>query len=107
MKILIKQLEFECIIGLLEKERHTPQRVILDISISLDEENMVVDYAKSATLVEKIYKKEKFFTVEESLLRVCATLKEKYPKIQGISIQILKPDIMKNCRVGAKYRIKY
>lgn len=107
MTILIESLEFDCIIGLLKKERVETQKVILDVAIGLKEKKMVVDYAKVALLLEKTYKKKKFFTLEESLLHVSKILKKKYPQIKKISIKIIKPNIMENCRVGAKYAIKY
>lgn len=107
MKILVESLEFECIIGLLDKERKMPQKVIIDIKLRLDADKMVVDYAKVAMLVETLYKKERFFTIEKSLLHVSQALKEQYPQIKALSIKTIKPNILSNCRVGAEYSIKY
>lgn len=107
MKILVENLEFECIIGLLDQEREMPQKVIVDIKIDTNEQTMCVDYAKVAKLVEGTYKKEEFLTIENSLLHVSKVLKEKFPKIKTLSIKTIKPNILPNCRVGAEYSINY
>ncbi len=106
MKVLIKDLTFKCIIGLLDFEREKAQRVILDLSLHVDDDDFL-DYAKVAKFVEKVYKKEKFFKLETSLLHVSELLKKKFPQIRGIKIKIIKPNILSKCRVGAVYEKRY
>ncbi|PID48158.1 MAG: dihydroneopterin aldolase [Proteobacteria bacterium] len=106
MKVLVEGLSFKCIIGLLDFERKRVQRVILDVGLVVKDDDFV-DYAKVARLIKKTYKKEKFFKVEDSLLRVSEVLKKKFPQIQRIKIKIIKPDILSKCRVGAVYKKRY
>lgn len=107
MKIFVENLTFKCIIGLLKKERKTPQKVILDMGLTIQKEKMAIDYAQVATFVEHSYKKSKYFTVEDSLVDICGKLKAKFPQIKQIKIKITKPKILKNCRVGAVLEKKY
>ncbi len=104
MKILIKNLRFFCIIGILKQERKQKQEIRLDISIKADG---FVDYAKVAKSVEKLYKKEKFLLVEDALEKTVSKLKLKFPHIKQIKIKILKTQILENCHVGAKINKKY
>lgn len=107
MEILIENLTFECIIGVLKRERDTPQEVRLDLCLHVKEKEMYIDYAKVASLVEKTYKQQCFFTVEESLEYLCDVLKAKYSKLSKICIKIIKPQALKNCGVGARLEKKY
>lgn len=105
MKVLIEELEFKCIIGLLKRERKKTQKVLLDICLHVNDG--FVDYSKVVKIVKKVYKKEKFLTVEESLLHVNGVLKEKFPQIEYIKIKIIKPNIISKCRVGAEFEKRY
>ena len=51
MKILIEKLTFECIIGILDFERITPQEVLIDISFKYKYKNSssFIDYSKVAS----------------------------------------------------------
>ena len=53
MQIIIKDLTFETIVGILEKERHTPQRVILHVKLdyTYEAENFI-DYSKVSAFLE-------------------------------------------------------
>lgn len=107
MEILIENLTFKCIIGILKHERENPQKVKLDLSLHVKEKKMSVDYVKVAFLVKKTYKRKCFFTVEESLEYLSEILKEKYPQLNKICIKIIKPEALKNCGVGARLEKKY
>lgn len=107
MKLHIEQLQFDCIIGLLKKEREIPQKICVDTTIDVDTEEMSIDYARVARLIETTYKTERFFTVEESLVHITQSLKENFPSIKKIHIKVVKPQIIANCRVGASYSKKY
>lgn len=102
MRVEIKELEFKCIIGILKEERVKKQRVLIDVSFDYTydkKERDFVDYAEVAKTIEKIMKKEKFFLIEEALLKLKKDLKEKF-FIENLSLNITKPDILHNCRVS-------
>lgn len=104
MKIFIQNLTFNCIIGLLQKERKIPQKVLIDICIKSEK---FIDYSKVCIDVENLYKEKKFFTLEQSLKKTIKFLKKRYPKMQQIKIKIKKPTIIHNAIVGAKLKKTY
>lgn len=106
MKIVVKNLTFKCIIGLLKKERIKKQKVILNVYLHVSDDDFV-DYSEVAKVVKKTYKNEKYFKVEESLLEISDILKKTFPKILKSKIKIIKPNILKDCLVGAVLKKKY
>lgn len=104
IEIIIKDLKFKTIIGLLKKERVKKQRVSFDIKIS---SKKFINYAQVCELVEKEVKKAKFKTVENCLESLAKILKNKFNSIKKIKIKVLKLDIIKNAKVGARAKIKY
>ena len=99
MKIEISDLTFKCIIGILEIERIKKQKVIVNISFEYEfSKDKFIDYAEVSKLVKTTMKKEKFLLLEDAILHLENLLNTKY-KIQNLSIQISKPDILKDCIV--------
>lgn len=101
MKIQIENLEFDCIIGILDFERITPQKVNINISFKYKyiDENSFIDYAEVVNYVEDIMIKEKFELLEDAILYLKNFLKNKY-SIKKLKIKISKPNILPNCRVS-------
>jgi dihydroneopterin aldolase len=102
MTILIRDLTFEAIIGILPEERRRPQKVIVDCEIGYHytpNEKSFIDYAEVAALITSMIQKEKFGLVEEALERLLSHLKVTFPPIETIKITICKPDILPHCTV--------
>ena len=101
MKVSIENLNFKCIIGILDFERVTKQKVVINIFFEYDFESKsnFIDYSKVASKVEKIMKKEKFQLLEDAITHIQTYLNNKYP-IKNLQIKISKPDILKNCVVS-------
>ena len=107
MTIVIEELTFKTIIGLLPEERITPQRVIINAKFCMEEDDMVLDYAKAVEAIKALYHEYAFGTVEESLNVVSDFLKKTYPFLTSIQLKIIKPDILPQCHVGAILEKKY
>jgi len=105
--IVIKDFSFDTIIGVLDFERVTPQKVIVNIEISYNYENKYLDYAKVSEIIKNILQNKKFEILEDSLDYICSYLKNEYPNIISINLEILKPNILKNMVVGAKILKNY
>lgn len=103
MKILIKNLTFDCIIGILDFERITPQRVVLDLSFKYDYKNKdsFIDYSEISKALENIMKEKKFELLEDAIIYIEKYLQKKY-KIKKLKLKISKPDILTNCIVSLK-----
>jgi len=107
MTIEITALEFQTIIGILDFERSTPQRVRVDCHIDYDYVDTFINYALVAEQIETIMKEEKFELIEEALLRLKTSLKEHFPLIKRLFLKISKPDILDNCEVSLSETTNY
>jgi dihydroneopterin aldolase len=101
MTIHIDTLEFDVIIGLLDFERETPQRVIVDVEASYNYSNEeFINYADMALLIQDELKEKRYELLEEALLGLKNILSSTYPQIKTLQIKIAKPDILSNCSVA-------
>jgi len=107
IKILIKNLEFETIIGVLDFERSKSQKIIINCEIKYKYENEYLDYAKVVNIIKNIITTKQFEIIEDGLLYICSYLKNEFLNIKKIKIELLKPDILEDCIVGAKITKKY
>jgi len=100
MKIEINNLEFKCIIGILNFERAKKQKVIINISFEYDFiDNSFIDYQEVANLVKKTMKQEKFELLEDAIINIEKLLYQTYD-IKNLNLKISKPNILKNCIVS-------
>jgi len=107
ISIIIKDFEFETIIGVLDFERVKPQKVIINLEIAYEYNKAYLDYAKVSEIIKNILQTKKFEVLEDSLNYICSYLKNEYLNIREINLEILKPDILQNLTVGAKILKKY
>lgn len=105
MIITIKELIFETIIGLLDFERITPQKVSIDCHIHYDykDENSYINYALVTEFIETTMHKNQFELIETALLTIIDGIKENFPLSKKISLSITKPDIIDNAIVSVSY----
>jgi len=100
MKIQIKELRFNCIIGILPKERINEQEVIIDTSfIYAYKKDSFIDYSLVANDIKNIMINEKFELLEEALLFIKNDLKTSY-NMKKLRLKITKPDILPDCFVS-------
>jgi len=102
MKVSIDSLTFKTIIGILDFERVTKQKVILDISFKYKfskGQKDFIDYSHVANMAKMIMKKEKFLLIEDAIIYLQRALSSEF-KISKVKIKITKPDILKNCTVS-------
>lgn len=103
MKVSIKELTFNCIIGILPFEREKEQRVVINCSFSYNySNNAFIDYSLVAKEIEKTMKKRQFELLEEAILYLKKKLTKKY-KITKLKLAIAKPDILNNCIVTIEH----
>lgn len=108
MKILIENLTFETIIGILDFERVTPQKVSIDCTIEYPySEGNFINYAQVAETIEMTMHKEQFELIETALEVLSATLKKSFSPIQELSLIIRKPAILPNCIVGVEHSVQF
>lgn len=100
MKIDIENLEFKCIIGILDFERVKKQKVIINLSFEYDFSNDdFIDYSEVVDLIKQTMKKEKFKLIEDAILYLTKLLNLTY-EIKNLKLKISKPTILKDCIVS-------
>jgi len=100
VKIEIKELAFEAIIGVLDFERKTPQRVEIECEIDYGyKSGDFLDYAEVAELLQRTVQEGKFHLIEEAIEVLFQKMRENFSQIETVKIKISKPDILPNCRV--------
>jgi len=100
MTIDIEDLRFKCIIGLLDFERHTPQEIIITLSLDYDYKDEFINYAELAQLIEEHLQEKKYELLEDALENLFNLILQNFPLTQKLYIKITKPDILPNCRVS-------
>jgi len=101
MTIHIEELSFDCIIGILDFERITPQKVIIDAQIDYDyNDKNFINYADIIGLIEKDMQENKYELLETALQKMAQKIKLNYTHIQNLTLKITKPNIISNARVA-------
>jgi len=101
MRIEIEQLEFDVTIGILDFERNSKQKVIVETKINYNyTNNNFIDYIDIIGIIENLLKREKYYLLEDAILDIGENILSKYPKIVSLYLKISKPDIVKNGVVG-------
>jgi len=106
-KILIENLEFKAIIGILEIEREKEQLVAVNCEIEYENKENFIDYARVCEIIENTIKKGKFFLIEDAMDEIEKKLLQKYPRMKSLKLKIQKPEILKNALVGVEILRKY
>jgi len=100
MTIHIEDLRFQCIIGILDFERETPQDVIINILMAYSYEKDFINYAQIVDRTKDIMINGKFELIEDALETIYLKLTKEYSLIQTLDIKITKPSILPDCKVS-------
>jgi dihydroneopterin aldolase len=106
-KIIIENLEFEAIIGILPHEREKKQKVNVSAEIEYENRENFIDYAKVCKIIENLMVENRFLLIEDALENIAETLKQEFPQIKRLKLKIQKPEILKNALVGVEILRKY
>ncbi len=108
MRILIEDLTFETILGILPHERTTPQRVRVECRIDYTyADGHFINYAEVAGHIVDTMQKMQFDLIETALETLGATLHERFGLIETMELTIRKPDILPHCTVGISRRFTF
>ncbi len=101
MTIHIEDLTFDVIIGLLDFERVTPQKVIVNLQASyIYDHDKFINYADIVEIIKDKLTTERYKLLEDALLGLRDIISTTYPDIQTLEIKISKPDILSECIVS-------
>ncbi len=108
MRIHIKKLSFDAIVGILPHERQHPQLICLSAKIDYDfTNNQFIDYAHVCQIIEEDMKAKQYFLLEDALGGVHQTVFTAYPFIVSFHLKIFKPTILSNATVGLSHTFKH
>jgi dihydroneopterin aldolase len=97
MTIEIEALELDVTIGILDFERKSKQKVIVETKINYNyTEDFFVNYVDIIGIIENLLKTNNYYLLEEAILDIGENLLSRYPKIVSLYLKISKPDIVKN-----------
>ena len=95
----LKSLKIDCLVGILDHERRTPQAVILDIDLDYEfaaaagSESIgdAVDYAAVARSVTDFVRRRAFQLIETMAEETAAMLLDQLKPVQTVRLEIRKP----------------
>ncbi len=106
MTIHVEDLKFQCIIGILDFERVTPQDIIIDVKIKYSYKKEFINYAQIVEIIKKMMKKKKFLLIEDALNAINLKLDKEFNSIKSIDLKITKPSILPDCIVSVSNHYK-
>ena len=104
-KIVFKEINIPCRIGVYEHEKKHPQRIIISIELELsntveptnDRIDETLNYDLIYREIKKISSSQHFNLVETLTYRIFIYLK-KLEKVSNLRISVSKPDIYEDCK---------
>ena len=101
MIIKIEELTFKTIIGLLDFERVTPQRVIVNLKVEYNySKSNYINYVELKDLIKNRLQKKRFKLLEDAITDIIKKIVSNYPTIKKLKLEIIKPDILNDCQVS-------
>ena len=100
MIIHIEDLKFQCIIGILDFERKSPQDVIINFTCQYNYKNEYINYVNIVNILKKTMILNKYELIEDATLSLKSEIIKKFPLITSYTIKITKPSILADCRVS-------
>lgn len=107
MTLLIEHLKVEAIIGILPEEREKAQTILVDGSFSYVFVGNYLDYVAIKELITQHLISERFGLLEEALVSLHRELKESFEELTEVNLTLKKPDILRDCLVGASLSKHY
>jgi dihydroneopterin aldolase len=95
----LRSLQIDCIVGIYEQERRTPQTIVMDIDLDYDfaaaasseEIGAAVDYDVVARGVTELVRRRAFQLIETMAEETAAMLLARLPQVRTIRLEIRKP----------------
>ena len=103
MKMMLKDIEIQAVIGTLSHERNGDHRIFVDIEFEYDASDAAaeyklehaVDYTEIMSKGINIAKHGKFYLLETLAVKIIEMIRS-YPQISSASVEVRKPNALKN-----------
>ena len=106
MTIHVEDLKFQCIIGILDFERTSPQDVVVNLTIDYNNENGFINYADVVKIIKENMIKSEFLLIEDALESLNLKLIKEFSSIKSLNLKITKPAILPDCKVSVSNHYK-
>lgn len=107
MTIHIESLSFDAIIGILDFERLTPQKVMVDVTIDYHyTRDAFINYAEVAEIIQSMMISNQYELLEEALEDISKNIIDNYSQINSLFLKISKPNILPNAVVSLSKHYK-
>lgn len=101
MTIHVEDLKFQCILGILDFERVTPQDVIINLTIDYEfKKDKFINYVEVVALIKDEMIFNQYFLIEDALNNLTTKLLNNFSSIQKIDLKITKPAILRDAKVS-------
>ncbi len=102
MKISIKNLTLEAIIGITKKERLSRQKIVVSLSLEYDytDNESYIDYTLIRNMIIDSLRGKKFFLLEDALQSISEHIARSFPSTKTLHLEISKPEIFSDCVVS-------
>ena len=100
MTIHVEDLKFQCIIGILDFERVTPQDVIVNLTLDYEYKNEFINYAQIVQIIKDLMIKSEFKLIEEAINSINLNLLKEFKAIKSLNLKVTKPSILPDCKVS-------
>lgn len=112
-KITLRDLQFDCIIGILPFERENEQPVILNVTLWLDFTNAAnsedisysIDYANLAEELKRFIRLSCFHLTETLVVKTGEFILKNHPQANAVEVSVRKPQAIPGCN-GAEVSVK-
>lgn len=101
IEIVIENLKVLALIGLLDRERREYQEIIINAKVLYSYNDQYIDYVSVVDLIRMSFK-NRYLLLEDALVQISEHIMEKYEAIECFEMSIAKPDILPDCKVGAR-----
>ncbi len=102
--ICIENLKVEAVIGILDKERITPQLIVAHCFIEYKKSfDLFINYAEVVAVIKNMLIEHKYDLLEDALVEIVDALCVNFRQIESIKLKLSKPEILINCVVGVEY----
>ncbi len=105
--IVIEDLTFKAILGLLERERNEEQIIVINAKIDYEDKKNYIDYAKVCDMIQKKIIEGKYKLIEDAIDEIENMLKKEFPQMKRLYLNIKKSEILKNALVGVEILRNY
>ncbi len=106
MTIHVEDLKFQCILGILDFERTTPQDVVVNLDIEYEYKGNFINYADVVQIIKDLMKESEFLLIEDALENINLKLIKEFNSIKNIRLKITKPSILPDCKVSVSNHYK-